>query len=238
MSANFANGGNKPPTLLQSLIDSFKCLPGVGPKSAQRMAFHLLQRNRDGAKRLAETLNKAIKQLNKVSLTFDRLALYNNEKGQSPSTKIPIRTSELLARIRDEFPKSDMDKVAFDHDGFYENAPILMGDIYQLTFCLKSILSYLLRYVPEKKKIGISVNQNEDSSRVAIKIKGFVPERSNDSIKMSLRKGSLSKTIADMALGEEIIEKFVDNHQGSFKKKYSGKYGVNFQIELPIVKEV
>ena len=63
MSANFANGGNKPPTLLQSLIDSFKCLPGVGPKSAQRMAFHLLQRNRDGAKRLAETLNKAILEI-------------------------------------------------------------------------------------------------------------------------------------------------------------------------------
>ncbi|MFT6195654.1 MAG: recombination protein RecR, partial [Cognaticolwellia sp.] len=34
--------------LVQELIDSLKCLPGVGAKSAQRMAFHLLERNRHG----------------------------------------------------------------------------------------------------------------------------------------------------------------------------------------------
>ena len=36
--------------LLQQLIDALKCLPGVGPKSAQRMAFYLLERDTDGAK--------------------------------------------------------------------------------------------------------------------------------------------------------------------------------------------
>lgn len=55
--------GKSAPDLLQSLIDSLKCLPGVGPKSAQRMAFHLLQRNRKGAKHLAETLNKSVLEI-------------------------------------------------------------------------------------------------------------------------------------------------------------------------------
>ncbi len=41
---------------LQELIDALRCLPGVGPKSAQRMAFHLLQRDRDGAARLSRSL--------------------------------------------------------------------------------------------------------------------------------------------------------------------------------------
>lgn len=41
---------------LQELIDALRCLPGVGPKSAQRMAFHLLHRDRDGAVRLARSL--------------------------------------------------------------------------------------------------------------------------------------------------------------------------------------
>ena len=36
------------PTSLQELVEALRCLPGVGPKSAQRMAFHLLERNRDG----------------------------------------------------------------------------------------------------------------------------------------------------------------------------------------------
>jgi len=35
------------PTLAR-LIDALRCLPGVGPKSAQRMAFYLLERDRDG----------------------------------------------------------------------------------------------------------------------------------------------------------------------------------------------
>ncbi|MGB5589781.1 MAG: recombination protein RecR, partial [Gammaproteobacteria bacterium] len=35
--------------LVARLIETLRCLPGVGPKSAQRMAFHLLERDRDGA---------------------------------------------------------------------------------------------------------------------------------------------------------------------------------------------
>ncbi|MEZ5583879.1 MAG: recombination mediator RecR [Candidatus Competibacteraceae bacterium] len=46
--------------LLTRLIDALRCLPGVGPKSAQRMALHLLERNREGAQRLAETLQAAL----------------------------------------------------------------------------------------------------------------------------------------------------------------------------------
>ena len=46
--------------LLGQLIQNLCCLPGVGPKSAQRMAFYLLQRDRNGAKALAETLLRAI----------------------------------------------------------------------------------------------------------------------------------------------------------------------------------
>ena len=48
------------PSLLQGLIESLKILPGVGPKSAQRMAFHLLERNRDGALQLSEALRDAV----------------------------------------------------------------------------------------------------------------------------------------------------------------------------------
>jgi len=46
--------------LLGQLIQNLCCLPGVGPKTAQRMAFHLFQRDRNGAKLLAETLLRAI----------------------------------------------------------------------------------------------------------------------------------------------------------------------------------
>ncbi|MCB8747627.1 recombination mediator RecR [Rhodoferax sp. U2-2l] len=44
---------------LEALIQSLRCLPGVGVKSAQRMAFHLLQHNRAGAQSLARALSEA-----------------------------------------------------------------------------------------------------------------------------------------------------------------------------------
>ncbi len=49
--------------LLTELIHAFCCLPGVGPKSAQRMALHLLQRDRGGADNLAKVLQSAVSRL-------------------------------------------------------------------------------------------------------------------------------------------------------------------------------
>ena len=45
--------------LLTQLMEALRCLPGVGPKSAQRMAFTLLQRDRSGGMRLAQAFTKA-----------------------------------------------------------------------------------------------------------------------------------------------------------------------------------
>lgn len=49
--------------LVQELIESLRCLPGVGAKTAQRMAFHLLERNRQGGKTLATTLESAMEEI-------------------------------------------------------------------------------------------------------------------------------------------------------------------------------
>lgn len=48
---------------LQELMDALRCLPGVGPKSAQRMAFHLLERNREAALALARSLETAVQSI-------------------------------------------------------------------------------------------------------------------------------------------------------------------------------
>ena len=51
------------PSVLQALVDALKLLPGVGPKSAQRMAFHLLERNRQGALRISDALREAVERI-------------------------------------------------------------------------------------------------------------------------------------------------------------------------------
>lgn len=50
--------------LLAELIEALRCLPGVGAKSAQRMAFHVLERDRSGAQRLAAKLTEAMQRIN------------------------------------------------------------------------------------------------------------------------------------------------------------------------------
>lgn len=50
----------KPVSALDQLIHALKILPSVGPKSAQRMAFHLLQRNKSGAEKLARAIDSAL----------------------------------------------------------------------------------------------------------------------------------------------------------------------------------
>ncbi|MCP5409302.1 MAG: recombination protein RecR [Chromatiaceae bacterium] len=47
-------------SLLDRLMEALRCLPGVGPKSAQRMAFHLLERNREGGQHLSRVLADAM----------------------------------------------------------------------------------------------------------------------------------------------------------------------------------
>ena len=49
--------------LLQQLVEALRILPGVGPKSAQRMAYHVLERDRAGAERLAGVLAEAVERI-------------------------------------------------------------------------------------------------------------------------------------------------------------------------------
>ena len=74
--------------LIEELVSALRCLPGVGPKSAQRMALYLLERNRDGGRRLAGALTRAMDEVDHCSRcrTFSETevcALCANQKRDS-----------------------------------------------------------------------------------------------------------------------------------------------------------
>ena len=50
-------------SLLEQLIEAFRVLPGVGQKTAQRMAYHMLEREREGGRRLAQALGEAVERI-------------------------------------------------------------------------------------------------------------------------------------------------------------------------------
>lgn len=88
--------------LLRQLIAALKCLPGVGQKSAQRMAFHLLQRNREGAAELATKLAHAIDRIGNCErcrmLTEETLCGYCASERRDDSVLCVVETpADLLA---------------------------------------------------------------------------------------------------------------------------------------------
>ena len=62
---------------LEQLIESLRRLPGIGPKSAQRMAFHLLQHDREGLAQLGHACSEALNQIHHCELcnTFTEQAV-------------------------------------------------------------------------------------------------------------------------------------------------------------------
>jgi len=60
-----------PPSLLNELIEAFCCLPGVGKKSAQRMAYHLLDKDRQGGLLLAANLDQAMQNIGNCNCCRD-----------------------------------------------------------------------------------------------------------------------------------------------------------------------
>lgn len=88
--------------LLNELITAFRCLPSVGPKSAQRMAFHLLERDRAGAQRLANSLLQAVDGIGhcQACRTLTEEALCNickNEKRDASLLCVVETPADVLA---------------------------------------------------------------------------------------------------------------------------------------------
>jgi recombination protein RecR len=108
---------------LARLIDALRTLPGVGPKSAQRMAFHLLQDGRPGARALAESLDAALSCVRRCQrcrmLTEEALCSICAAAARDPA---------LLCAV-----ESPADVVAIESSGSYRGLYfVLMGHLSPL----------------------------------------------------------------------------------------------------------
>jgi len=111
-----------PPTLSR-LIEALRCLPGVGPKSAQRMAFHLLERERDGAREIAASIAAANEKLGHC-----RRCRMFAEGDLCPVCAASGRDRSLLCVV-----ESPADVVAIEQSGSYRGSYfVLMGHLSPL----------------------------------------------------------------------------------------------------------
>lgn len=110
-------------SLLAELMEALRCLPGVGPKSAQRMSFHLLERDRAGGTRLAAALQAAMEHIGRCSQCRD---LTENDVCQICAN--PRRNQSLLCVV-----ESPSDVLAIEQaTGYQGRYFVLMGRLSPL----------------------------------------------------------------------------------------------------------
>lgn len=108
---------------LARLIDALRVLPGVGPKSAQRMAFHLLQDGRDGARALTTSLEAALEKVGRC-----RRCRMLTESEFCFICSTPQRDASLMCVV-----ESPADVVAIEQSGGYRGRYfVLMGHLSPL----------------------------------------------------------------------------------------------------------
>jgi recombination protein RecR len=108
---------------LAQLIEALRSLPGVGPKTAQRMAFHLLQEGRPGARSLAQALDGAL-----ACVTRCRRCRMLTEEELCSICAAPQREVSLLCAV-----ESPADVVAIEQSGSYRGRYfVLMGHLSPL----------------------------------------------------------------------------------------------------------
>jgi recombination protein RecR len=109
--------------LLAELIEALRCLPGVGAKTAQRMAFHLLERDRPGARRLAERLVLAVDRVGNC-----RRCRSFSEQDVCPLCASPSRDVQVLCVV-----ETPVDQLAIEQaTGFRGHYFVLLGRLSPL----------------------------------------------------------------------------------------------------------
>lgn len=108
------------PEKLSELVNALKVLPGVGPKSAQRMAFYLLEHNRTGGERLGKALTKALVEIGRCQ-TCRNFA----EQAQCAICANPKRTDAGMVCV----VASPADVLAIEQTGHYQGRYFVLGGV-------------------------------------------------------------------------------------------------------------
>ena len=91
--------------MLVRLIDTLKCMPGIGQKSAQRIAFHLLERERDGALAMSAALKDAVEQIGHCKrcrmFTEDELCSICSDAGRDEASLCVVESPADVMAVED-----------------------------------------------------------------------------------------------------------------------------------------
>jgi recombination protein RecR len=154
---------------LRALLAALRCLPGVGPKSAQRMAFHLLEKDRDGARQLVAALEAALERIG-----LCRRCRMLAEDELCPICADPARDHGLICVV-----ESPADVVAVEDSGAYRGVYfVLMGRLSPLDGVGPDelgveLLEQRLRDEPDIREVMLATSATVEGEATAAYIAGL-----------------------------------------------------------------
>jgi PAS domain S-box-containing protein len=176
----------------------------------------------------AAVLQKALSQLKKVDITYERLALYGQDPGKAEFRAILLNAGDLLRRTLANFPRELLSVQGLDRNDLY-----VRGDAFEIEFAIESTLSYLQRFLPDNGRVEVAVSSPE--GRLVIRMEAPFPTRADCQGSPDAAPEAVCQAIRELALGAEIIEKFMQHHHGTFRRESAAAEHVCFQLDLPLV---
>jgi PAS domain S-box-containing protein len=152
-----------------------------------------------------KTAEKIDQELSKIQLTFDRLALFGREASDLPFRSMILTPSQVIDVTLENFPRNERRKIRTRRNRVRTR---FRGDLYQLAFCLRTVVSYLLRFAPERQAIQLNVRHR--ATCVVFEVCGMLPTDTSDSDAL------ISQALADIALGEDLLTSIARRHEGSY----------------------
>lgn len=218
---------------LESLRHMYREI-AVQTKTPLSLACSWIQRlerkARESQSETAETLHKALAQLKRVDITYERLAMYSQDAVDSACRELLLNAGDLLKRVSGNFPDGLLTLEGVDDADLY-----LRGDPYEIEFALESTISYLQRFLPADERIGVRLAT--DGERLLIDIQGpFPPEPGcgGDERFGDAAPEAVCQAIHEMSLGAEIIGKLMRRHGGEFRQEALPADRVRFQLDFPL----
>jgi len=180
----------------------------------------------------ADTLQKARRQLRQVELTYDRLFLAEGTGRPMPYHEVLLDLQEVVDAVRQDLPVTDLASIDITRPA--RLSPV-RGDLYQLWFCFMTILSHLLRFLPQDGRISLSLTAQGEQQ--IVEIRGRLPELKPAGAAGSDHRVALAETMTQIALGDEIIRRFMAYHHGTFEQSRGDGGEVRFRLLLPAATE-
>lgn len=154
-----------------------------------------------------DVLDKALRQLAKIEVGFDRLLLFEREGTTVPYNELLLDMVAIAHGVLDELPRRESQDIDFASP---ESPLMVRGDLFQLSFCIRSILSYLLPFASEDEPIRITLER--DGPMATVTITGRSPRISGHEARSYADQAWIARTVTQMRLGEGILRSLVESN--------------------------